>query len=59
MICQIWPLIGNVSTLNLSQNNLSDRVLDSLLINFKKVPNLKNIILSQNKLKERNIKGKL
>ncbi len=51
MICQIWPFIGNASTLNLSQNNLSDRVLDSLLMNYKKVPNLKNIIMSQNKLK--------
>jgi hypothetical protein len=51
IIGNLFQLIGNVYTLNLYQNNLSDKILDILLNNIKKLPYLRTIILGQNKIK--------
>jgi hypothetical protein len=53
------PNLGGIITLNLSQNLLTDRFIDHLLTHLPKMPMLKNIIMSQNKIKERNIKTRL
>ena len=51
--------MGNVCTLNLSQNGLTDHTLDLFLANMGQLQNLKNLILSQNKIMERKSKIKL
>lgn len=56
---KVWPYLENVITLNLSQNNLTDRFVDQLLHNLPKLPNLRSVILSQTKIKERNVKLRL
>jgi Ran GTPase-activating protein (RanGAP) involved in mRNA processing and transport len=48
--------MGRVISLNLSQNLFSDRVIDSFLDNINKVPNLKTLTLSQNKINQRTVK---
>ena len=53
---KIWNYLENIITLNLSQNLLTDRFIDQLLHNLDKLPHLKSVILSQNKIKERNVK---
>ena len=58
-IGKIIPNLGNVVTLNLSQNLLTEQVLDILLDSKEYLPKLKNIILSQNKIIERKHKLKL
>jgi hypothetical protein len=56
---KMLPCFGNIITLNLSQNLLTDRFIDQLITSLPKLPNLKSLILSQNKIKERNVKGRL
>ena len=51
--------MGNVITLNLSQNFLTDQVLDIIVDYREQLPKLKNVILSQNKIIERKHKGKI
>ena len=58
-IGKIIPNLGNVVTLNISQNSLTEQVLDILLDSKEHLPKLKNIILSQNKIIERKHKLKL
>ena len=48
-----------VVTLNLSQNFLTDRVLDILANGRSFLPVMRNIILSQNKIIERKHKNKI
>ena len=56
---KIIPYLSNIITLNLSQNFLTDHVLDILGESKQQLPKLKNIILSQNKIIERKHKAKL
>ena len=58
-IHKILPYLGNVITLNLSQNFLTDRTLDILVDGRAYLENIKTIILSQNKIIERKHKTKL
>jgi hypothetical protein len=46
-------------TLNLSQNLLTDKVLDILIQNQQLIPKVKNIVLSLNKIVERKDKKKI
>jgi hypothetical protein len=46
-------------TLNLSQNLLTDKVLDILIQNRQMIPKVKNIVLSLNKIVERKDKKKI
>ena len=48
---KVWDFLQNVITLNLSQNLLTDRFIDQLLHNLHKLPNLRSVILSQNKIR--------
>lgn len=54
------PMLKNAQILNLSQNNLTEGVLD-IFIKHRHgcLSGLKNIILSQNKIIERKHKGKI
>lgn len=49
-INKIIPFLGNIITLNLSQNLLTEQVLDIIADSRQQIPKLKNIILSQNKI---------
>ena len=51
--------MGGVVTLNLSQNYLTDRVLDILIDGRDYLASMKSIILSQNKIIERKHKLKI
>jgi hypothetical protein len=53
------PYLGNAITLNLSQNLLTERVLDIFIDNRELLPKVKNIILSLNKIIERKHKNKI
>jgi hypothetical protein len=54
------PALGNAQILNLSQNNLTEAVLDIFIRNrFGYLSGLKNVILSQNKIIERKHKSKI
>lgn len=46
-------------TLNLSQNLLTDKILDILIQNRQMIPKVKNIVLSLNKIVERKDKKKI
>ena len=58
-IKKILPYLGNVITLNLSQNLLTEHVLDYLYEGRGYLHSLKTIILSQNKIVERKSKPKI
>lgn len=49
----------NISTLNLSQNYLTDTTLDIIAEHIEMLPKLKSLILSQNKIIERKHKTKI
>ena len=52
--------LGNAQILNLSQNNLTENVLDIIILNrYGCLSGLKNLILSQNKIIERKHKVKI
>ena len=51
--------MGKVLSLNLSQNVFTDRIIDSFLDNIHKLPFLKNLTLSQNKINQRNVKFRI
>jgi len=53
------PCLANASTLNLSQNGLTEAVLDIFIEARDNLPNLKNLILSQNKIIERKHRAKI
>lgn len=56
---KMLPHFSSIITLNLSQNLLTDRFIDYLLTHLPRLPLLKSIILSQNKIKERSVKTRL
>lgn len=56
---RILPSMENVVTLNLSQNALTEKVLDILINNRGQLPKIKSIILSLNKIVERKHKNKI
>ena len=58
-ISKLLPFMSNITTLNLSQNLLTDNVLDILYENRKYLGNLRTVILSQNKIMERKHKLKI
>ena len=58
-ILKMLPYLGNQITLNLSQNLLTERVLDIFIDNRELLPKAKNIILSLNKIIERKHKNKI
>ena len=58
-ISKLLPYLTNITTLNLSQNLLTDNVLDILHENKKYLPSLRTVILSQNKIVERKHKVKI
>lgn len=52
-------MITNVITLNLSQNNFTERALDILVEHRHMLPKVKSIILSMNKIIERKHKKQI
>ena len=56
-LSKIFDLIPNVTNLNLSFNQLSDDTMLSLLDNRPKIPYLRIINLSNNKINERRTKN--
>lgn len=59
-LAKALPSLANATTLNLSQNGLTEEVLD-IIASAKEtmLPNLKNLILSQNKIIERKHRVKI
>ena len=55
----LWGYLSNISVLNLSQNYFTDRAIESFVGNMSKVPQLKNLVLSQNKINARNTKSRV
>ena len=53
VVNKIIPAMGNIITLNLSQNYLTDAVLGRLASRREAMPALKTVILCQNKIIER------
>lgn len=58
-IAKILPYLRGVITLNLSQNLLTERVLDILIEGRNYLGSMRSVILSQNKIMERKAKSKL
>lgn len=56
-IPKMMPALENIVTINLSQNMLTEHALDYLIGYRAQMPNMKSIILSQNKIIERKHKG--
>lgn len=55
----LWKNLTRIQTLNLSNNSLSEKILDSFMGNLALVPALKNIVLTQNKMVPRALKSKV
>lgn len=51
--------MSKVISLNLSQNTFTDRVIDSFIDNIHKMPHLRTLTLSQNKINQRNVKNRI
>lgn len=58
-VAKILPYLKNMTTVNLSQNILTDNVLDILAENSSSLPQLRTVILSQNKIIERKHRSKI
>ena len=56
---QLWRYFKQTTTLNLSQNHLSDKTIDSLLVAKPLMVNLRSVVLSQNLIKERVVRQRL
>ena len=52
-VSKMMAAMGCVITLNLSQNMLTERTIEFLINNRANMPNMKSVILSQNKIIER------
>lgn len=46
----------HIQSLNLSQNNFSDKIIDSFMKNLPKLESMKSLTLSQNKISARAVK---
>ena len=55
-ILKMLPYLTNVMSLNLSQNQLTDHVLNLFIDNRHSLPMLKSLVLSQTKIVERKSK---
>jgi len=55
----VLPFIGNIVTLNLSQNYLTERTLDYIMAVTNQLPSLRHVLLSQNRIREKACRGKL
>lgn len=51
------PYLCNIQSLNLSQNQLTENVLNLIIENRGSLPLLKSLVLSQTKIVERKSKG--
>lgn len=58
-VAKIIPYLKGIITLNLSQNQLTERTLDILIENRSSLESIKSVILSQNKINERKAKLKI
>ena len=58
-MAKIIPYLKGIITLNLSQNQLTERTLDILIENRSSLESIKSVILSQNKINERKAKLKI
>ena len=58
-IVKMLPFLSGMITLNLSQNLLTERVLDIFIEHREMLPKVKSIILSLNKIIERKHKNKI
>jgi hypothetical protein len=56
---KLLPQLSHTMVLNLSQNFLTDRVFDSLMNGVSQMPNLRNVVLTQNRIRERSWKLKI
>jgi Leucine-rich repeat (LRR) protein len=56
---RILPFIGNIVTLNFSQNYLTERTLEYIMDVASQLPLLRHVILSQNRIREKTCKNKL
>ena len=58
-LAHIIQFLDNIVVLNLGSNQLSEKCLDILIENRGELTNIKNIVLTQNKIPERRNKAKL
>ena len=58
-LTKMLPFMGDLVTINLSQNFLTEKILDILIKNRPLLPKVKNIVLSMNKIVERKDKKKI
>ena len=56
-VTKLIPYLGNLISLNLSQNVLTDHVLNLFMDNRAHLPQLKSLVLSQTKIVERKSKA--
>lgn len=55
-IAKMIPLLSNILSLNLSQNQLTENTLNTLIDNRGNLPLLRTVVLSQTKIVERKSK---
>lgn len=55
---KMWSLMPHVETVNLSNNNLTDKILNNMLTTRRLQKN-KNLILYNNRIKEKEVKFKI
>jgi hypothetical protein len=48
---QLWQHFKHISTLNVAQNHLSEKSIESLINHKAHMPNLRSVVLSQNLIK--------
>lgn len=56
-VAKMIPLLSNVLSLNLSQNQLTENTLNTIIDNRGYLPLLRTVVLSQTKIVERKSKG--
>lgn len=56
---RIIPFIGNVVTVNLAQNYLTERSLDAVIGGVGQLPMMRGLVMSQNRIREKTCKHKL
>ena len=56
-LCKMIPFFGNIVSLNLSQNQLTDHSLSLIIDNRPSLPLLRSVVLSQTKIIERKSKS--
>lgn len=56
---RMLPFLSGVTSLNLSQNYLTERTLDYIMAVTNQLPLLRNVVLSQNRIREKTCRSKL